>query len=195
MDDRTDQLVLFAASGHRAWCGRPEVDETPARTLVPIRLDRPEYRVCGPSLWSQARSRPYRRPRPDAIGRSRRQFAYCRVACIECDTVRKASPSRRCQMCHSASQMRVAFSNMRRTPAARSPGDADDLEHLGGRGLLLQRFGEIVGALAQLVSRRAFSMAMTACAAKFFTSSICLSENGRTSCAVDHDRRRSARPP
>ena len=30
---------------------------------------------------------------------------------------------------------------------------ADDLEHLGGRGLLLQRLGEIVGALAQLVEQ------------------------------------------
>ena len=32
------------------------------------------------------------------------------------------------------------------------------------------------------LSSRAFSMAMTACAAKFLTSSICLSVNGRTSC-------------
>jgi hypothetical protein len=32
------------------------------------------------------------------------------------------------------------------------------------------------------LSKRVFSMAMTACAAKFFTSSICLSVDGRTSC-------------
>ena len=32
------------------------------------------------------------------------------------------------------------------------------------------------------LSSRVFSMAMTACAAKFLTSSICLSLNGRTSC-------------
>jgi hypothetical protein len=31
------------------------------------------------------------------------------------------------------------------------------------------------------LSRRVFSMAITACAAKFWTSSICLSEKGRTS--------------
>ena len=31
------------------------------------------------------------------------------------------------------------------------------------------------------VMRRAFSIAMTACAAKFCNSAICLSENGRTS--------------
>jgi hypothetical protein len=30
---------------------------------------------------------------------------------------------------------------------------ADDLEHIGGRGLLLQRFGQVVGALAQLVEQ------------------------------------------
>ena len=29
----------------------------------------------------------------------------------------------------------------------------DDLEHLAGRGLLLQRFGQIVSALAQLVEQ------------------------------------------
>ena len=49
------------------------------------------------------------------------------------------------------------------------------LQHLGGGGLLLQRFSR------SSLSRRVFSMAMTACAAKFVTSSICLSVNGRTS--------------
>ena len=48
-------------------------------------------------------------------------------------------------------------------------------------GLLLQQFGEIVGTLRSSLSSRVFSMAMTACAAKFYTSSICLSVNGRTS--------------
>jgi hypothetical protein len=51
---------------------------------------------------------------------------------------------------------------------------ADDLEHVGGRGLLLQRF-------AQFVEQRVFSMAMTACLAKLTTSSICFSLKGRTS--------------
>ena len=32
-------------------------------------------------------------------------------------------------------------------------GAADDLEHVGGRGLLFQRLGEIVGTLAQLVEQ------------------------------------------
>ena len=53
-----------------------------------------------------------------------------------------------------ASQMRVAFSSIaveHRLQLARRAGD--DLEHVGGRGLLLQRLGEIVGALAQLVEQ------------------------------------------
>ena len=61
----------------------------------------------------------------------------------------------------------------------------DDLEHLGGRGLLLS-IGEIV-VRASSLSSRVFSMAMTACAAKFCTSSICLSVNGRTSWRIDVD--------
>jgi hypothetical protein len=51
---------------------------------------------------------------------------------------------------------------------------ADDFEYVGGGGLLLQRF-------AQLVEQPGVSIAMTACFAKFATSSICLSVNGRTS--------------
>ena len=62
----------------------------------------------------------------------------------------------------------------------------DDLQHLGGRGLLLQ-------GLAQSRSMsRAFSIAMTACSAKVRTSSICRSVNGSTRCtreADDADRR------
>src|SRR5262249_25115317 len=50
----------------------------------------------------------------------------------------------------------------------------DDPQHLGGRGLLHR-------ASRVSVMRRAFSIAMTACAAKFFSSAICLSENGFTS--------------
>ena len=52
---------------------------------------------------------------------------------------------------------------------------ADDLEHVGGGGLLLQAISR------SSLSRRVFSMAMTAWAAKFWTSSICLSVKGRTS--------------
>jgi len=46
---------------------------------------------------------------------------------------------------------------------------ADDLEDIGGGGLLLQRF-------AQLVEQPVFSMAMTAWAAKFSINSTCFCE-------------------
>ena len=52
---------------------------------------------------------------------------------------------------------------------------ADDLEHVGGGGLLLQR------SARSSLSSRVFSIAMTAWSAKLLTSSICLSVNGRTS--------------
>ncbi len=53
---------------------------------------------------------------------------------------------------------------------------ADDFKDLGGRGLLLQRI-----LVRSSLSRRVFSMAITAWAAKLVTNSICLSVNGRTS--------------
>ena len=53
-----------------------------------------------------------------------------------------------------ASQIRVAFSNIALNTGSSSPGELDDdLQHLRGRRLLLQRLGEIVGALAQLVEQ------------------------------------------
>ena len=57
---------------------------------------------------------------------------------------------------------------------------ADDLEHVGGGGLLLQRFAQIVCALLARLNSRTFSIAITAWSAKVVTSSICLSVNGRT---------------
>ena len=50
----------------------------------------------------------------------------------------------------------------------------DDPQHFGGRGLLLQR-------LARSVISRAFSIAITAWAAKLWSNAICLSVKGRTS--------------
>ena len=57
---------------------------------------------------------------------------------------------------------------------------ADDLEHVGGGGLLLQRFAQILVRACTSSNSRAFSMAITAWSAKVVTSSICLSVNGRT---------------
>ena len=50
----------------------------------------------------------------------------------------------------------------------------DNLQYFGGRGLLLQ-------GLARLGDEPRFSIAITACAAKFSTNAICLSQNGLTS--------------
>ena len=51
---------------------------------------------------------------------------------------------------------------------------ADDLEHIGGGGLLCSN-------LRSSLSRRMFSIAMTAWLAKLLRSAICLAVNGRTS--------------
>ena len=56
---------------------------------------------------------------------------------------------------------------------------ADDLEHIGGGGLLLQRFRKLTRALLSASNSRVFSMAITAWSAKVSTSSICFSVNGR----------------
>ena len=54
----------------------------------------------------------------------------------------------------SASQSRAADSTSVSSTALKIEGRAaDDLEHVGGRGLLLQRFAQIVGALAQFVEQ------------------------------------------
>src|SRR6516225_8806088 len=57
---------------------------------------------------------------------------------------------------------------------------ADDLEHVGGGSLLLQRVGQLARACTSSYSRT-FSIAIRAWSAKVLTSSICLSVNGRTS--------------
>ena len=81
-----------------------------------------------------------------------------------------------------ASQMRVAFASMASNTGCSSPGELE------------MTFSTSVVAVCcssdslrssvrwrSSLSSRVFSMAMTACAAKFCTSSICLSVNGRTS--------------
>ena len=62
------------------------------------------------------------------------------------------------------------------------------LQHLRGRGLLLQRLGRSSVRWRSSLSRRVFSIAMTACLAKLLTSSTCLSVNGPHLLAVDRDR-------
>ena len=58
----------------------------------------------------------------------------------------------------------------------------DDLQHLRRRGLLLQRLGEIVGALAQLVEQPRVLDGDDGLRGEVVTSSICFSVKGCTSC-------------
>ena len=76
----------------------------------------------------------------------------------------------------SASHMPCRVRQHVSNTGSKSTGElADDLEHLGGRGLLLQQISR------SSLSRRTFWMAMTAWSANCSTSSICLSVNGRAS--------------
>ena len=78
-----------------------------------------------------------------------------------------------------ASQMRAAFSSIAWNTGSSSPGDElMTRQHLRRRCLLLQRLGQIVVRWRNSLSSRVFSMAMTAWAAKFCTSAICLSVKG-----------------
>ena len=79
------------------------------------------------------------------------------------------------------------ISHLRRQEAPQ-PAHAFDFAHLIGDALFellvqLNDFAilQLAGSLAQFFQHRAFSMAMTAWAAKFLTRAICLSVNGRTS--------------
>ena len=71
---------------------------------------------------------------------------------------------------------------------------ADDLEHLGGGGLLLQQLGSSRVRTCTSSNSRTFSIAITAWSAKVVTSSICLSVNGRTSNRVKIDDADQASP-
>ena len=91
-------------------------------------------------------------------------------------TVVKVSRHRKSRrMPKAASHSRIAFSSIASNTGARSPGEE-----------LMTSKTSAVAVCCSSASRvsvisRAFSIAMTACAAKFCNSAICLSVNGRTS--------------
>ena len=63
---------------------------------------------------------------------------------------------------------------------------ADHLEHVGGGGLLLQRFGQIVGACCTSSNSRTFSIAITAWSAKVGSEvDLLLSEWSQLWCATE----------
>ena len=82
-----------------------------------------------------------------------------------------------------ASQMRVAFDNMAWNTGSSSPGELEMTFRTSEVAVCCSSASERSSVRwCSSLSSRVFSMAMTACAAKFLTSSICLSVNGRTSC-------------
>ena len=70
---------------------------------------------------------------------------------------------------------RIAFSSIASNTGARSPGEALMTCNTSAVAVCCSSASRVS------VSSRAFSIAITAWAAKFCSSAICLSENGRTS--------------
>ena len=112
-----------------------------------------------------------------------------------CATMRNAFPSTATELPNGvANPRRVLQHGLEyRLQIARRAGD--DLEHLRGRGLLLQRFVRSSVRWRSSLSSRVFSMAMTAWAAKFVHQLDLLVGERPHFLAVDGDRRRSARSP
>ncbi len=98
-------------------------------------------------------------------------FGRRAVSCSDAKIIALAQP----QVPNPAPQIRIAFSNMALNTGSSSPGDE-----------LMTRNTSAVAVCCSSdcrnsLSSRVFSMAMTAWAAKFATSAICLSVNGWTS--------------
>ena len=89
----------------------------------------------------------------------------------------KASPSRRDMTPNLASQMRVAFSSMAWNTGSSSPGDLDDAS-TSEVAVCCSSASVSSRVRACIVEQALFSIAITACAAKVLTSSICLSVKG-----------------
>ncbi len=94
---------------------------------------------------------------------------------------RKFVPSYSTRLAKRAPQMRTALSKIESNTGARSPGD--ELITSSTLEAAVCCSSDSVRSSVRWrssLSSRAFSMAMTACAAKFLTNSICLSVNGLT---------------
>ena len=112
----------------------------------------------------------------------RQYFDIVRSGALYSATRRNASPSRSIRLPNLASQMRVAFSSMALNTGSSSPGELEMT--LSTSLVAVCCSSDSVRSSVRWrssLSSRVFSMAMTAWAAKFCTSSICLSVNGRTS--------------
>ena len=95
-------------------------------------------------------------------------------------TYRNASPSVRNSVPNFASQMRTAFASRASNTGFNSPGELEITLSTSEVAICCSRDSERSSVRwRSSLSSRVFSMAMTACAAKFCTSSICLSVKGQ----------------
>ena len=90
-------------------------------------------------------------------------------------TARRASPSRRNRFPTSASQIRVAFASIDWNTGSSSPGELEMTFNTSEVAVCCSSASERSSVRwRSSLSSRVFSMAMTACAAKLLTNSICL---------------------
>ena len=130
-----------------------------------------------------------RTTRPSAVSgpgrndRSARRYSQTPAAHRACATVRKHRPRSRYRVPNLASQMRIAFASMAWNTGSSSPGELE-MTCSTSEVAVCCSSASVRSSVRwrSSSSSRVFSMAMTAWAAKFWTNSICLSVNGRTSC-------------
>ena len=166
-------------SGTERWCRMPPrcVEHSPSDTR-PSRAAR-SWTMRRPAIARPARRRPSRRD-SDTLDRRNRSRSAHECAARRCEHVVHAEdrPRRKRRTAGPRSP------RPRRAPAGRRSASADHPQDLAGRGLLLQRLGELgVRCSAARSNRRAFSMAITAWSAKSRERDL-LSVNGRTSSAT-----------
>jgi hypothetical protein len=83
---------------------------------------------------------------------------------------------------NAASQMRVAFASIASNTGFKSPGELEITRSTSEVAVCCSRDSDRSSVRCRSsLSRRVFSIAMTAWAAKFWTRAICFSVNGRTS--------------
>src|SRR6516162_37517 len=125
------------------------------------------------------------RPKADVAAGRRgvRLRASTKVGGVLCTAaMRKVSPSRRYRFPKLASQMRVAFASIAENTGSSSPGELEITRSTSEVAVCCSSASvKSFVRWRSSFSKRVFSMAMTACAAKFFSRSICLSVNGHTS--------------
>ena len=180
--DGADQLIVLEHRHVEQACDRRRSE--PVQRWAPDRPDRPHSRQCGPPAWSRMmRVQAASRRRIGSAGSRRRYSANAAGASRAWPQLRNASPSRSDMTAELglADAGRILQHGLEhRLQFAWRAGDDLAAPRRSRSAAPATRVRSSVRWRSSL-SSRVFSMAMTACAAKFCTSSICLSVNGRTS--------------